>query len=558
MIAEANGRFSAAPDAPNGRPDRLTDIEAERRLLAAYRDLPPLAERLPPSRLWFTDRTHQTLAEGFGWLLDADEPITPAAIAARAARVHGDDPAKLLAVLNALPDSVPDLADHDAARLVDLAGRRRLRGRLRNALAAVDDAAASVDDLIAGVAAAADGRAGEPFTFIDLPTLLAKDTRQRFLIDNALPAAQTGLLFAPAKCLKTTVACDAALSMTAGVDFLGWFEVPEAVPVGIVSGESGEANIRDTLARQCAAKGIDPDQIGGRLQLCFDLPQVNKPDDLRHLRRLAVKHGWRALFLDPKYLLGMVRAENHTNLSGAGEDLRPLAKMAAELGLAICIVDHARKNRLVGRDFEPLDLFEVNGSGGSEFARWWWTLNRAERPDFDKAPGRHSLWFSTAGNAGHGTTVNLVVDEGHYADPDGRRYCVRVRRPAEVYAEREEAKAAAKESGAASEVDRRARHLEHDRERIVGTIRRLGDPQTKNALKANCGVNGTRFGTAWETLEGDGTIASRPARRNGRTLHLWGLSEGDAGHAGQAGQDHDLSREGDAGQDSSPPLGGLS
>ena len=50
---------------------------------------------------------------------------------------------------------------------------------------------------------------------------------------------------------------DLAVSIATGSSFLGCFRIPSAERVGIISGESGSAAIRNTFLRVCDAKSIE-------------------------------------------------------------------------------------------------------------------------------------------------------------------------------------------------------------------------------------------------------------------------------------------------------------
>ena len=403
------------------------------------------------------------------------------------------------------------------------------------------------------------------FSFVGLGDLLAGDYRQEFLIRNVLPAGQVGYVCGPAKGCKTTLILDAALSLASGAPFLGYFKPAGTAAVGVITGESGAGNVQETLARMIAAKGIDPEEFGHRASFCFDLPKFNRPGDLRHLQRCIVEHEWRAVFLDPAYLLSIIPPEHHGNLRGAGDALAPFSQMATDTGCSIVIVDHARKNR-PGREWDPLELSDISGSGGAEFARFYMLVNRTAPYDPERA-GHHSLWLSTGGQAGHGGRWNVVIDEGRRDDPGGRSYCVDVRPARLVIAEREKAREEAREQGRIGSAERAEQAARSDREKILETIRRLG-PATKTVIGAKCGVNGTRFAKAWGFLEGDEVLERVCVRKNGRPYAGWAIKgewrpepatpdTPDTTHAERVvsgpGQE-----SGDPRHDTSPLIGGVS
>ena len=75
---------------------------------------------------------------------------------------------------------------------------------------------------------------------------------------------------------------DLAVSLASGSPFLGAFDIPEAVPVLLLSGESGGFVIKDTVARVCRAKNIERGVAGleGRFFVGFELPQLSQADQV--------------------------------------------------------------------------------------------------------------------------------------------------------------------------------------------------------------------------------------------------------------------------------------
>ncbi len=248
-----------------------------------------------------------------------------------------------------------------------------------------------------------------PITFTDTTVLLTEEIRQQFLIYNVMPAGQLGYIAGPAKAGKTTVLCDAALSIGTGTKFLGYFTVPQPGKVLVITGESGRANVQETINRQMLAKGITADDIAGQVQWCTDLPNLSDDATWTYLRRWIDRLQIPAVFFDPRYLLKIIPPDQSANLAGAGEALAKFAKLAIDTGCSPIIVDHSRKNLSPGRKYEPLELEDITGSGGCEAARFWVLINLAEERDPENQPGRSSLWFSTGGNAGHGGRWNVIV-----------------------------------------------------------------------------------------------------------------------------------------------------
>ena len=105
----------------------------------------------------------------------------------------------------------------------------------------------------------AEAKPSEPPAFTRLLTgaeLLALDLRPRFLVRGVLVEGQPMIIGGRSKTLKTSLACDLAVSLGSGTPFLGRFDC-HRVGVGFWSGESGAATIRETASGIADSKGVD-------------------------------------------------------------------------------------------------------------------------------------------------------------------------------------------------------------------------------------------------------------------------------------------------------------
>ncbi len=128
------------------------------------------------------------------------------------------------------------------------------------------------------------------------------DYGREWLVTHVLVRGQPGIVGGPRKGLKTSVVCDLLLSMASGKPFLNHapFSVPRRLRVAFLSGESGEAAIKDTALRVCQAKGVS--LAATRVMWGFDLPKLSNPGDMTELRERIVKHRPEVIFIDPTYL----------------------------------------------------------------------------------------------------------------------------------------------------------------------------------------------------------------------------------------------------------------
>lgn len=239
-----------------------------------------------------------------------------------------------------------------------------------------------------------------------------------YLIPGWVPKGQPGVIGAPQKALKTTLALELLLSMATGRMFLGIYPTVQT-PVLMLSGESGLATLQDTARRICATKDLFLQDVRG-FHISPWIPQFESHDDLRALRQLLETTGAQVLTIDPAYLC--MSGEGSENLMKQGRLLRAVSLVAAELGITLIIVHHLKKTLT-----DPWGLPELSWlswAGFAEFARWWVLLNR--RRPYLPGSGVHHLWAVAGGSAGHSSAWGLDIDEGTPNGPAGRYWSVAV------------------------------------------------------------------------------------------------------------------------------------
>lgn len=253
-------------------------------------------------------------------------------------------------------------------------------------------------------------RGGYTFAPMNSAAFAALDCEPEWLIKNLLVARQPSILAGPKKVLKTSAVIDLAVSLASGSPFLGEFTVYRPVRVCVISGESGQFTVQETVRRICDVKGLDLADLGIFWE--FRLPQLANPDHLDvlgdGLRRLAID----VLILDPLYLslLSGPAAQRlqASNVFDMGPLLLGIAEVCLSAGTTPLLIHHTHKN--AGSDFEPLDLGDLAFSGTGEFARQWLMLNRREK--YAPGSGLHRLWLASGGSVGHGGCWAVDVDEG--------------------------------------------------------------------------------------------------------------------------------------------------
>jgi len=279
------------------------------------------------------------------------------------------------------------------------------------------------------------------FTAITSKELAENHYELVYLIDGLLVRGQPGVIAGPKKSLKTNVSIDLAISLSHAGLFLDRFNVPEAVRVGIMSGESGAATIQETARRIADAKDWhlrDFDNV----VWSFDIPQLGNSQHIDALRRFILDYELEVLILDPTYLMMMGIGNDAGNLFIVGSFLKSIGELAQETGCTPLLCHHMKKS--VSDPYEPAELEDIAWAGFQEFVRQWILLNRRVKYDPDNG-GHHELWMSAGGSAGHSGLWGLNIDEGTRQDVGGRRWELELISATQAYEERdnmqEEAKA---------------------------------------------------------------------------------------------------------------------
>lgn len=339
------------------------------------------------------------------------------------------------------------------------------------------------------------------------------DYRMQWLIKRVLVADQPGVVAAPKKGMKTSTMVDLAVSLASGSPFLGTFDIPEAVPVLLLSGESGGFVIKDTVARVCRAKEIEGGIAGleGRFFVGFELPQLSQAEQVEALSETIRTNGIKVVVIDPLYLCLLSASEGGRRLDAAnlfdmGPLLLSISRACLDAGATPLLVHHFRKNVA-----EPYDLPELENmafAGIQEFARQWIMLGR--RKKFEPGSGLHELWLTVGGSAGHSGEWAVDVREGVMDDDfTGREWDVSVRPASEV---RNEAAKACQETKVNRQVEQsRARDaakglkVQEDADRAYEALERMGRT-TEKKWRLAMSWHADRLGSAITWLQGQNRI----------------------------------------------------
>jgi hypothetical protein len=292
--------------------------------------------------------------------------------------------------------------------------------------------------------------------WIDSTTFFAADYRPRWLMTKFLAARYPAFVGGPSKSLKTMLLTDLAVSLGSGSRFLGQFEVPQRVRVGVLSGESGEFTLQETARRVCVARGTDPSALD--VLWGFSLPQLANPAHVECLSSTLAENKVEVLILDPVYLAllaGNERGQQASNLMDIGPLLMRVTKACLDAGATPILVHHTRKN--LADPYQPIELADLAFSGCAEFARQWLLINRREK--FEPGSGKHQLWMGVGGSIGQRGLWAVDADEGELReDFTGRKWDVVVAKGGEA---REKAKNAKQERKDKEEDGTLLAHMEH-------------------------------------------------------------------------------------------------
>jgi hypothetical protein len=324
---------------------------------------------------------------------------------------------------------------------------------------------------------------GLRFTAITSRELATNTYDLEYLVEGVLVRGQPTVIAGPKKTLKTNISIDLALSLSHAGLFLGRFNAPAAVKVGIMSGESGAATIQETAKRIAWAKQWSLEYFEA-VFWSFDVPQLNVPTHIAALRRFILDYELEVLILDPTYLMMLGLGQDAGNLFVVGAYLKAIGDLAQETGCTPILCHHLKKS--VNEPYEPAELENIAWAGFQEFVRQWILLNRRVRYDPDHG-GHHELWMSVGGSAGHSGLWGLNIDEGTRQDHGGRRWEVEVISASEAYAQRVEV--ANEQSEERKQRQQQSRDEKH-REAILNALGLYPEGETPRVIREMAALSG--------------------------------------------------------------------
>jgi hypothetical protein len=165
-----------------------------------------------------------------------------------------------------------------------------------------------------------------------------------WLVEGIWPRDAYGVFAAEDKAGKTWAILDLALSVAAGVPWLGQFPCPPSGRVLVFLGEGGERAMVRRLRAIAAHKGVDLAELGeaGLVRLCFRVPRLTSGEELATIERELADRPAALVVIDPLYL-AVGHGATGANLYAMGAVLSAIQVVCQAAGAALVVVTHWNK-----------------------------------------------------------------------------------------------------------------------------------------------------------------------------------------------------------------------
>ena len=180
-----------------------------------------------------------------------------------------------------------------------------------------------------------------------------------WLLRGWWPAGDYGVHGAGWKAQKTWNACDLAVSVASGTDWLGAVPVDNPGPVLTFLGEGGKANYVRRIRAVCESRGLKMEDLPGAV--CARAPHLA---DAGHLALMAAQIGAtrpRLVVVDPFYLAA--GGADGRDLYAMGALLERPQHLCAGVGAALLVVTHFNRSR------DGRGSARITGAGPAEWGR---------------------------------------------------------------------------------------------------------------------------------------------------------------------------------------------
>jgi hypothetical protein len=165
-----------------------------------------------------------------------------------------------------------------------------------------------------------------------------------WLIEGLWPRDAYGVFAAEDKAGKTWAIVDLAISVAAGVPWLGHFACPPSGRVLVFLGEGGERAMVRRLRAVAAHKGVDLAELAEArlLRLCFRVPTLTSGEDLAAIQAELTGRPAALVVIDPLYL-AVGQGATGANLYAMGAVLSAIQAVCQAAGAALVVVTHWNK-----------------------------------------------------------------------------------------------------------------------------------------------------------------------------------------------------------------------
>jgi hypothetical protein len=165
-----------------------------------------------------------------------------------------------------------------------------------------------------------------------------------WLVEGLWPRDAYGVFAAEDKAGKTWAILDLAVSVAAGMPWLGHFACPPAGRVLVFLGEGGERAMVRRLRAIAAYKQVDLGELAEArlLRLCFRVPKLTSGDELDQIAAELADRPAALVILDPLYLAVGAGATG-ANLYAMGAVLSAIQAVCQQAGAALVVVTHWNK-----------------------------------------------------------------------------------------------------------------------------------------------------------------------------------------------------------------------
>lgn len=260
------------------------------------------------------------------------------------------------------------------------------------------------------------------YGFVPIPAndLEAMDLELEWIVESMLVDKEPLMIGGREKSFKTSVAMDLAIAITTGSHFLGSFEVHQKRTCTFFTGEIGAPAAKKLVRRIRESKGLEQGTLDG-LVIVDTVPSFTDRRQVGYLERYLKEQTPEIAVFDPLYFCMM--GSEVGDMYQIGGVLRDITDICKKYNVWPWFVHHARKDST--KEYQPMELGDLYGSGVSAFARQWILTAHAE----SYRNGVANLFVNVGGSStGDCGLWNLRIDEGVADEIADRRWDVKVDR----------------------------------------------------------------------------------------------------------------------------------